>query len=183
MTSSQTPRCRLHRVLFMSLLLGTSTVSICGFAQQKTTDSLRAPNMSARIATLPPEIGSREVYFVNLKDKDVVRSPFRVVFGATGVGIAPAGVVKPDTGHHHLLIDTGLPLDLKKPIPFAENKYVHFGGGQTEAVLELGPGQHTLQLLFADHDHKPVFKTKSGSEIVLYSRKLTITVEGSPQKR
>ena len=46
------------------------------------------------------------VYFINLKDGDTITSPFKVQFGLSGMGIAPAGVERPNTGHHHLLIDT-----------------------------------------------------------------------------
>jgi hypothetical protein len=51
------------------------------------------------------------------------------------------------------LIDTGLP-DLDKPIP-ADDRHRNFGGGQTEVVIELTPGKHTLQLLLADFTHTP----------------------------
>jgi hypothetical protein len=67
------------------------------------------------------------------------------------MGIAPAGVEKPNTGHHHLLVDTALPA-LDKPIPNDFN-HLHFGAGQTEARVTLTPGPHTLQLLFADENH------------------------------
>ena len=69
------------------------------------------------------------------------------------MGVAPAGVVKPNSGHHHLLIDTDLP-PLNRPVP-NDPQHLHFGGGQTEAEVTLTPGQHTLQLLFADKDHIP----------------------------
>jgi len=145
-------------------------------AQQNYANDIRHAGKSARIPTLPTEPGKMETYFVNIKDGDVVRSPFRVIFGLIGLGVAPAEIAKPRTGHHHLLIDTPLPLDLTKPIPFSD-KYRHYGGGQTETVLELPPGKHTLQLVFADKDHRPLFKLENGSEVVVHSRKITITVE------
>jgi hypothetical protein len=92
-------------------------------------------------------------YIVSPAHGEVVGTRVKVVFGLTGMGVAPAGVDKPNTGHHHLLIDTGLP-DLDKPIP-ADDQHRHFGGGQTEAVIELTPGKHTLQLLLADYAHTP----------------------------
>ena len=48
------------------------------------------------------------VYFINLKDGDAVKSPFKIQFGLSGMGVAPAGVEKQNTGHHHLLIDATL---------------------------------------------------------------------------
>jgi hypothetical protein len=78
---------------------------------------------------------------------------FRVWFGLRHMGVAPAGVEKAGTGHHHLLIDTELPPD-DQPIPNDHN-HLHFGGGQTETVIELAPGTHTLQLIMGDQDHIP----------------------------
>jgi hypothetical protein len=52
-----------------------------------------------------------------------------------------------------LLIDTPVPaLDL--PIP-ADERHVHFGGGQTETTVTLTPGTHTLQILLGDELHVP----------------------------
>jgi hypothetical protein len=106
------------------------------------------------LAQTPSPPGA-SVYFINIKDGETVTSPFKVQFGLTGMGIAPAGVEKPNTGHHHLLIDTTLSDDqLKAPIP-ADAQHLHFGGGQTEAMVTLPPGQHTLQLVLGDWSHIP----------------------------
>jgi hypothetical protein len=95
------------------------------------------------------------VYFINLKDGDTVTSPFKVQFGLSGMGVAPAGVERANTGHHHLLIDVTLSAEeLKQPIP-GDAKHVHFGGGQTEAMVTLPPGRHTLQLVLGDWTHIP----------------------------
>jgi uncharacterized protein DUF4399 len=77
----------------------------------------------------------------------------KVWFGTRNFGVAPAGVVKAGTGHHHLLIDTPLP-PLDREIP-NDPKHLHFGLGQTETVIELPPGTHTLQLLMGDENHVP----------------------------
>jgi hypothetical protein len=93
------------------------------------------------------------VYFINLKDGDTVTSPFKVQFGLTGMGVAPAGVDKEKTGHHHLLVDTTLSAEeMKGAIP-VDAKHLHFGGGQTEAMVTLPAGQHSLQLVFANWSH------------------------------
>lgn len=107
-------------------------------------------------------------YIISPKDGETVTSPVTVVFGLKGMGVAPAGVEKEHTGHHHLLIDTGLP-PADQPIPSDAN-HMHFGKGQTEAVLELEPGKHTLQLLIGNHMHM------QHAEPVV-SEKITITVE------
>lgn len=102
-----------------------------------------------------------EVYFVNLKDGQTVTSPFKVIFGLSGMGVAPAGTEKENTGHHHLFVDRpdlGAGEDgadeLIYGLPSDEN-HVHFGGGQTETELSLPPGTHTLQLVLGDLGHVP----------------------------
>jgi len=95
------------------------------------------------------------VYFINLKDSESVKSPFKVQFGLSGMGVAPAGVERPKTGHHHLLVDSTLtPEQAKEPLP-ADEHHLHFGGGQTETTLTLPPGRHTLQLVLGDWSHVP----------------------------
>jgi hypothetical protein len=97
-----------------------------------------------------------KVYFIEPADGATVPQKFVVKFGLVGLGVAPAGVDKPKTGHHHLLIDADLPkgADLETSIP-ADGQHRHFGGGQTETVVELPPGTHTLQLLMGDMGHVP----------------------------
>jgi len=110
--------------------------------------------LSGALAETPSPPGAK-VYFINLKDGQTVTSPFLIQFGLSGMGIAPAGVDKPNTGHHHLLIDTTLSGDqLKQPIPM-DDTHRHFGAGQTEATITLPPGKHTLQLVLGDWSHIP----------------------------
>ena len=94
------------------------------------------------------------VYIISPKDGDTVTNPFTVQFGLSGMGVAPAGVETPNTGHHHLLIDANEPLDANEPIP-QDKTHLHFGAGQTEALVELPPGKHTLQLALGDWSHVP----------------------------
>ncbi|GGE74646.1 DUF4399 domain-containing protein [Massilia psychrophila] len=93
--------------------------------------------------------------------------PFRVWFGLRHMGVAPKGVAFNNTGHHHLLIDTELPA-AGEAIPSNRN-HLHFGAGETETMLELPPGQHTLQLLMGDENHVPHMPP-------VQSKKITITV-------
>lgn len=94
------------------------------------------------------------LYFIAPHDHQKVHSPFRCVFGLRDMGVAPAGVKKLNTGHHHLLIDVTEPLDPNLPIP-QDKKHLHFGLGQTETLVELPKGRHTLQLVLGDADHIP----------------------------
>ncbi|MEO1090777.1 MAG: DUF4399 domain-containing protein [Pseudomonadota bacterium] len=113
--------------------------------------SIAAPAFAER--TPAPE--NAEVYLVQPIDGAVVTSPVTVVFGLRGAGIAPAGVELPNTGHHHLLINVDpATIDFENPLP-ASDELVHFGGGQTETTLDLPAGEHSLQLLFGDHNHIP----------------------------
>jgi hypothetical protein len=113
-----------------------------------------AASFTPATAETPSPAGAK-VYFINLKDGAEVSSPFLVQFGLSGMGIAPAGVEKPNTGHHHLLIDTKLTAEqMKEPIP-ADDTHKHFGGGQTETMVTLSKGQHTLQLVLGDWTHIP----------------------------
>ena len=97
---------------------------------------------------------SAEVYIISPKDGEEVSSPVEVFFGLQGMGIAPAGINFPNTGHHHLLIDLDQLPDLKSGIP-ADAQHLHFGKGQTQALIELDPGEHSLQLLLGDWMHVP----------------------------
>ena len=96
----------------------------------------------------------KKVYFIIPSDGTTVTNPVKIKFGATGVNIVPAGVDMPDSGHHHLLINVDKLPDLKMPIP-ADSNHLHFGKGQTETVLTLPKGQHTLQLVLGNYLHIP----------------------------
>ncbi|HTY92314.1 MAG TPA: DUF4399 domain-containing protein [Steroidobacteraceae bacterium] len=113
-----------------------------------------------------------KAYIISPKNGAKVKSPVTVVFGLKGLGVAPAGVKFPNTGHFHLLVDTDLPADLSVPLP-ATASILHYGKGQTEATLDatkLAAGKHTLQLVMGDEAHIP-------HSPALVSKKITITVE------
>tara|TARA_Y100000022_G_scaffold145800_1_gene127469 strand:- start:1070 stop:1453 length:384 start_codon:yes stop_codon:yes gene_type:complete len=111
----------------------------------------------------------RKVFFITPSNGEVLTNPIKIVFGATGVKIVPAGVEMPRSGHHHLLIDVDKLPDLKSPIP-ADNNHLHFGAGQTEVEINLPEGKHTLQLLLGNHLHIPHADP-------LLSEKIEITVK------
>jgi uncharacterized protein DUF4399 len=121
-------------------------ILVCGLAL------LALAPAAAQTPRTPAPPGA-EVYFIDLKDGARLPTKFRVNFGLRNMGVAPAGSDRPDSGHHHLLIDTPLPaLDREIPNDF---NHLHFGAGQTEAEITLPPGEHTLQLLVGDRDHVP----------------------------
>ena len=100
-----------------------------------------------------PSPAGAAAYIIAPEDGATVSSPVTVLFGLRAMGVAPAGVDKEKTGHHHLIVDAELP-PLDDPIPSDEH-YRHFGGGQTEVSVELPPGGHTLQILLGDNNHIP----------------------------
>ncbi|WP_264211320.1 DUF4399 domain-containing protein [Leisingera thetidis] len=123
-----------------------------------------------------PSHPDAKVFFVNLKDGDTVTSPVTVVFGLSGMDVAPAGSGQENSGHHHLLIDRPAigegedgADELLNGLP-ADAHHVHFGGGQTETTIELPPGRHSLQLVLGDASHVP-------HESPVVSEVITIHVE------
>jgi uncharacterized protein DUF4399 len=110
-----------------------------------------------------------KLYFIAPANGETVSEMVTVKFGLSGMGVAPAGMDKKNTGHHHLLIDIDNLPDLSKPLA-ATDKIKHFGGGQTETKLKLSPGTHTLQLLLGNHLHIPHDKP-------VMSEKITVIVK------
>lgn len=104
------------------------------------------------LAQSPAPAGAK-VFFIEPKNGAEISGPVSVKMGLEGMEIAPAGTEKPNSGHHHILINTPLQ-DPKSPLP-ADDNHKHFGKGQTDATLELKPGKHTLQLVLGDHNHAP----------------------------
>ncbi len=109
------------------------------------------------------------VYIIAPADGAMVASPVTVRFGLKGMGVAPAGTSKAGTGHHHLLLDAEKLPNMDQPIP-SDQWHRHFGGGQTETIVKLGPGRHTLQLLLGDMNHIP-------HAPAIKSKRITITVK------
>ncbi len=112
-----------------------------------------APTAHAAEGRATAPAGAR-VYFIEPADGATVSGEVTVKFGLQGMGVAPAGIQVPNTGHHHLLIDADLPEDLSKPLPNDEH-HRHFGAGQTETTIKLAPGKHTLRLVLGDALHVP----------------------------
>lgn len=135
-----------------------ASVSLAIFAESPT-----APVVASTIAPKP------QVYFIAPLDGQQLGQTVLVKFGLSGMGVAPAGIAKDNTGHHHLLIDVDTLPALDQPLP-ANEHIRHFGGGQTEASITLSPGKHTLQLVLANHLHVPL-----GADLV--SEKITVEVK------
>jgi len=126
-----------------------------------------APSAATTAIVRTPRPADAKLYIISPANGETVTSPVTVRFGLSGMGVAPAGVATPATGHHHLIVDAPLP-PLDQVIPKDEH-HLHFGGGQTETTIALPPGKHTLQLVLGDKDHVP-------HDPPLVSDAITITV-------
>lgn len=168
-----------HSQLVSAYMLVVSCLALSGCAMnQQPSQGSAAPTMTLKTTTSTPVIfetykkvataeGS-SLYFINVKNGDTVASPLNVQFGLRGMGVAPAGVEKAGTGHHHLLVDVA-ELDVNNGIPM-DDKHRHFGTGQTEVSIALKPGTHTLQLVLGDQNHIPHHPP-------LMSERITVTVK------
>jgi len=139
-----------------SLGVALALLPAAALAQAKTTPK------DARLYIMYPEDGATET------------GAFLCRFGLRNMGVAPAGQDFPNTGHHHLLIDTTEPVIPNEPIPH-DKQHLHFGGGETEVLLDLPPGKHTLQLVLGDGNH-------ISFDPPLLSKKITITVKADEKR-
>ncbi len=126
-------------------------------------------NVSSALAAGTKRDPNAELYIGWPNDGEVIRkTTVKVWFGLRNMGVAPAGTDFPNAGHHHIIVDADIP-DASEPIPNDE-QHLHFGKGQTETILTLTKGVHTIQLNFADKDHMQF-------DPPLVSKKITITVK------
>ena len=126
-----------------------------------------APAAEEPAAEEPAADTKLRVFFVEPADGATLTSPVKIVMGVEGMKVHPAGPQVEGTGHHHLIIGpAGIPEGTQVP---ADEKHIHFGKGQTEAEIELPPGEHKLTMQFADGSHT------SYGEVMAAT--ITITVE------
>ncbi|MBX2865991.1 MAG: DUF4399 domain-containing protein [Leptolyngbyaceae cyanobacterium MAG.088] len=125
-----------------------------------------SPVYAADLSAAPE---SATAYIISPSDGATVGSPLLVRFGLSGMGIAPAGIDRPNTGHHHLMVDVDELPSLTEPLQGSE-QVLHYGAGQTETELSLTTGTHTLQLVLGNYSHVP-------HDHPVISEKITITVE------
>jgi hypothetical protein len=138
------------------------------------------------LLTLPPTVASAQetkapkdayLYIISPADGETVKGAFWCRFGLRNMGVTHADDSFANSGHHHLLIDADEPIDPGEPIPQDRN-HLHYGAGETEALIELPPGEHTLQLVLSDAKH-------FNFDPPVISKKITITVSSAdaPEKR
>ena len=146
-----------QRLISFAALVALFTLAVAAYGVAQT------PPVTVRT----PSPAGAKVYFIEPKDGATVKGPVHIVMGLAGMGIAPAGVNAEATGHHHVLVDVDK-VEPNAPLPM-DDKHRHFGRGQTETMLDLPAGKHTLQLVLGDRNHVP-------HDPPVMSQKITITV-------
>ncbi len=95
----------------------------------------------------------RRVYFTNLVDGAKVHSPLRVKMKAENLKVKPADAgIEKGSGHFQLLVEPSR----TSPASKSHNFRLDFKEGQTEAVVNLFPGEQVLTLLFVQGNNVPV---------------------------
>jgi hypothetical protein len=105
------------------------------------------------------------VAFASPADGATVTSPVKVEMTAKGISIEPAGAVKPNAGHFHVMVDVACKA-AGATIPVGAAGYNHYGKAQTSAEIPLAAGKHTLCLQVGNGVHAALKDTD----------KITITV-------
>ncbi len=154
----------MRRAIAATLLV--LSLAACGDSGTPASKDKSTPAGEASARTPSPP--GAKVFIIEPVNGATVKNPVTVKFGVKGMEVVPAGTDKPNSGHHHLLIDTKL-ADYSAPIPSDAN-HIHYGKAQTEAQIELSPGKHTLQDVFADKNHIP-------HDPPVQSDAITVTVE------
>lgn len=172
------------RALF-SLIIATTILALGACGQKDTEPPAASPTDSEAMegnssdheseqnkqATALPRTPSPEgarVFFITPSDGETVSSPVNVGFGIEGMSVVAAGNNLPQSGHHHLLIDTDVPNN-GLPLP-ADANHLHFGDASTSTMLDLAPGEYTLRLVLGDYLHIP-------HDPPVVSDPITLTVE------
>lgn len=143
------------------------------YSERITVNVADPAQSGASAAKRQPAPGGAEVYFENVRDGQYIPAHMIIRFGLLNMGVAPAGINKPNTGHHHVIIDAPTPSS-DGPIPNDFN-HLHFGAGQTQGEVTLTPGPHTLQLVLGDADHVP-------HDPPVMSKKITVNVAEPDQR-
>ncbi|MEO7433309.1 MAG: DUF4399 domain-containing protein [Dokdonella sp.] len=128
----------------------------CGFALAILVGGAmpaRAEDKTAASAMTPEKApAGAKVSIVSPKDGATVGQDVTVEFGVEGIALLPATEPRPNSGHHHLLIDAKDLPPGDAPIP-ADVTHKHYGKAQASDTVHLEPGTHTLQLDFGDARH------------------------------
>ncbi len=134
-------------------------------AMDKSHEAMNHSQPSGEVPSIPEIPEGAKVFFKNLKDNATISSPFTLQMGTDVMSIDSAGLVRPASGHHHLIIDGADSLAMGSIVP-KDSVNIHFGNAQTEYELKLNPGKHKLTLQLADGLHRSYGGKLSASIIV-----------------
>ena len=99
--------------------------------------------------------GTRAIAISEPSNGATVSSPVKVCMVTHGVTAEPAKKgVNDGKGHHHILVDTDLPMDLSKAIG-KDAQHIHMGDGSKCKEVMLDAGIHVIRALFAKGNHVP----------------------------
>lgn len=145
---------RFGSVFLMVLLVGCAS-------QGGGNDSKKAEGSGGKI-----KMKSAGIVITKPLSMSDVTSPVEVCIEANGYTVEPAkNGVNEGKGHHHLIIDAGLP-DLSQPIP-KDGQHIHMGDGSTCKKIELSSRKmHTITALFAKGNHVPYVPPVTSSVVV-----------------
>ncbi len=141
----------MQRYALCLIAIVLSLTAVVAFSDNETH---KKPAVDTTKLPRTPSAEGAVAYIISPRDGETVDKTFTIRFGLRGMGVAPATVQIPNTGHHHLLIDDVKMPDLDMPMP-PKDTLKHFGGGQTETDLTLAPGEHKLRLVLGDWLHVP----------------------------
>jgi hypothetical protein len=147
---------------------GEKTADTTAAVTEDTSHHHMADSASA-IAPVPDIPTDAKVFFINLKDGQKIKSPFKVKMGVSGIALDSAGVLKPASGHHHILIDAGDSFPAGEVVP-KDSTHLHFGNAQKEAELKLTPGEHKITMQYADGIHRS-YGSKLASSVTVTVQK------------
>ena len=99
----------------------------------------------------PRKVEGREVYVKNLRDEEIVSSPFTLSLGVlgAGLGVAPAGTEIKDTGHFRLAFNTRGGATVQRQ---------NLSDGRTEAIADLPVGDYEVVVSLHDGAGNPLLK-------------------------
>lgn len=136
------------------ILVAAGILLVSSACDGKRESPTSPPSETATAPQRAKSAPGARVFIIEPQNGATVSSPVTIKFGAEGIALEKAGTVVDNSGHHHLLVDTPEVPAFDQPLPFSD-RLIHFGQAQTEASLNLTPGTHTLQLIFAGGNHIP----------------------------
>lgn len=146
------------KYFFTTAIIAASVIGCTSEEEPTTTTETSHDAHTTSTATMPalPEVpAAARIFFVNLTDGQTVSSPLKVEMGIDAMTVDTAnGIIKPASGHHHILIDIdSIPTGTIVP-PTDSVHHYHFGKAQTSGEINLSPGKHSIVLQFADGMHR-----------------------------